>query len=82
MGGLRAWSDRVGVGEATIERMLKGTASVQIDSIEAVANGFGLQAWQILVPGLDPTNPPVYLTPAERDMYNRFRQFTEEIRKD
>lgn len=82
MGGFRAWGEKVGVGEATIERMIKGKADVRLDSIEAVARGFGLQAWQLLVPDLDPRNPPVYLSDGERDLYQRFRQLTRDIKHD
>lgn len=39
--------------------MLKGNTSARIDAVAQVARVFGLQAWQLLVPNLDPDHPPV-----------------------
>lgn len=73
LGGLRAWSKKVGVGEATLDRILKGSADIRLDSVEAVAKGFGLAAWMLLIDGLDPENLPVQLSAAERDFYRRLQ---------
>lgn len=73
LGGLRAWSRRFKVGEATLHRILHADAAIKIDSIEAVAKGFGLPAWMLLVPDLDPDNLPVALSPNERDFYRRLQ---------
>lgn len=66
MGGIRAWGDRIGVGEATVDRILKGSGAVQIDSLEAVANGFDVDPWQILVPELDPRRLPELVDPTKK----------------
>lgn len=73
LGGLRAWSRRVGVGEATLHRILHADAAIKLDSIEAVARGFGVPAWMLLVPDLDPKNLPVSLSAGERDFYRRLQ---------
>ncbi len=73
LGGLRPWAKRVGVGEATLVRILHATAEVRLDSIEAVAKGFGVPTWMLLVEDLDPDNLPVALSPAERDFYRRLQ---------
>lgn len=52
-------ADAAGVGQTTISRMSRGDGSTRIASIEAVASAFGLESWQLLVPGLDPKNQPV-----------------------
>lgn len=72
-GGQRAWAKRIGIGEATLIRMVKGDSDVQMSSVQAVAEGFGLQLWQILVPGLDPANLPVYISHGEQRLYKRWK---------
>lgn len=44
------------VGKSTVQRMRTGERAAGIDSLEAVAEVFGLQAWELLVPpdGNDP----------------------------
>lgn len=60
---------KAGLGHMTIYRMLRGQAA-KIDELESVARVFKLHAWQLLIPELDPTNPPVVpLTTAERRFY-------------
>jgi hypothetical protein len=40
-----------------------------------VAGVFGLRAWQLLLPDLDPQNVPVsMLSDAERRLYDRFKR--------
>lgn len=48
-----------GGSNGTVGRMLKGNTSARIDAVAQVARVFGLQAWQLLVPNLDPDHPPV-----------------------
>ena len=66
-------SKKCNVSEGTINRALKATGALDIDSIDAIARAFGLHAWQLLVPHLDPTNPHVVaeLTSAERELYKK-----------
>lgn len=71
--GLRAWSKKCGVGEATLHRILTAGADVRIESIDAVARSFGLPAWMLLIDGLDPDNLPVQLGPSEREFYRRLQ---------
>lgn len=41
----------------TIRRAANGTS---IDNLEPLARVYGVQAWQLLVPGLDPAHPPAF----------------------
>lgn len=53
-----------------------------VDTLEAVAAVFDLQAWQLLIPGIDPTNPPVLpVTAAERDLTERFKTLARELER-
>ena len=55
-------------------RILNEEHSPQLKQIDAIAKAFQLSAWQLLIPGLDPSNPPVCeLTKAEKDLYDRLR---------
>ena len=58
------WGDRM--GKTTVYKMLRGTGPVVIDQLELVARAFDLEAWHLLVPGLDPANPP-YLVRSEQE---------------
>jgi len=64
---------KIGPGSATrLKNRQEGTG---IDLVGRVAAVFGLQAWQLLMPGLDPSNPPVSsLTGPEAALYKRLRR--------
>lgn len=64
-----------GVGLATADRIKKQATSVGLDKLEAIAGAFDLQAWHLLTPNLDPSNPPVIaLTRSEAELYKRLRE--------
>jgi transcriptional regulator with XRE-family HTH domain len=62
------------VDQSVISRILKGEHHPRVDTVEAIALGYDLQAWTLLLPGLDPRNPPVIaMTESERDLYWRLQ---------
>lgn len=63
-----------GVDQTTVNRMIRKTHSSTLDKIAKVAAVFDLQAWQLLVPGLDPTNPPVVVSRLESEFFARLRK--------
>ncbi len=65
-----------GVSQSTVARILKGAVAVDLDTLEQVANGMGLQSWQLLVPFLDPENPPAIAdkTALEAEIMDRLRK--------
>lgn len=63
-----------GVDQKTVWRMIKKSNSSTLDKIAKVAAAFDLQAWQLLVPGLEPENPPVVVTRLESDFFARLRK--------
>lgn len=68
------------VGPGTVSRIKEQRTSVGLDVLEAVAGVFELQAWHLLTPSLDPSNPPViYLCQREADLYDRFRKSAREL---
>jgi AcrR family transcriptional regulator len=75
-----------GFGPATSTRLKKQETSVGIDIVDAIAKRFRFAAWQIMVPGFDPKNPPVLAdadtvsaaTPEERAILRHFRSLPED----
>lgn len=63
------------IGQGTPPRIKSLQPNTGIDSISKIAAVFDLQAWQLLMPGLDPSNPPVAsLTAQEQALYGRLKQ--------
>jgi hypothetical protein len=66
------------IDPSTVGRMINKKHASQIDRVQAVARVFDLDAWQLMIPNLDPSNPPVVqLTAVERDLYERLRKAAE-----
>lgn len=61
------------VGVGTIQRIEAQKTSVGLAILDKIAEKFDLAAWQLLVPGFDPTNPPALqpVTQRERDLYDK-----------
>ena len=71
-----------GIGPGTATRMKEQRTSVGIDVLQKVAAAFDLQAWHLLTPNLDPSNPPVvYLSQVEVDLYAKLRSDLGELLK-
>lgn len=68
-----------GVSQSTVGRMLAGDHASQIDRVQKVAAAFELSAWQLLVPGLEPTNLPTYLTERERDLFQKWKSAAADL---
>ena len=69
------------VGKSTIDRAIKGTTTLNVDYIEAIASVFGLDTWQILTPSMQPQTPPVLRTTGEAEdaMYKKLKGLASEI---
>lgn len=65
-----------GVAQATIGRLLRSEASATAETIAALAAAYELEAWQLMVAGMDPSNPPVLMpvSKAERALYDKLRE--------
>ncbi len=67
-------AEQAGLTPSTVGRILASEHAPVIDTLEAIALAFRLQLWQMLVPDLDPSNPPtVPYTDAERELYWRIK---------
>jgi len=72
------------VAQATIGRILSDKGeNARIETVERLAKAYQLQAWQLLVAGMDPSNPPVLQSASdeERALYARLKIAAEDIAK-
>jgi hypothetical protein len=71
------------LGRGTIQRALgldPSKTAVAIDTLAALAKAYDLHAWQLLIPDLDPTNPPVVaITDTEKLLAERLKFVTNEL---
>lgn len=73
-----------GVAQATIGRILSDKGeNARIETVEKLAAAYGLQAWQLMVAGMDPTNPPVLqpVSKEERAFYERVKALYQDVGK-
>lgn len=66
------------VGQGSIARVLAGQ-NVRLSTLEALAKGFRLQAWELLFPDLDPAYPPSRRIAEEREELEELRQWRDEV---
>ena len=68
------------VDQKSVWRIMRHEQSPTIDMLEKLAKPFGLHAWQLLIPNLDPKNPPVFvMTDTERDLYCKMARMASEF---
>lgn len=72
-----------GVGPGTATRLKEGKTSVGLDVVQRIARAFGLEPWQLLIPGLDPARLPEYmrLSPQAADVARMLDAIEDALRK-
>jgi hypothetical protein len=72
------------IGPATAARIKEQKTSVGLNVLGRIADHFGLDAWQLLVPGLDPKHPHALqpVSPAERALYAKILSAAQHIASD
>lgn len=66
----------------TVTRILAAQHAANIDTIAALAGVFHLLPWQLLVPGMDPADPPVaQLSRTEAALYGTLRRAASDLGK-
>lgn len=71
-------------GQPTIGRIVSDRGeNTKLETIAAIAEAYGLEAWQLLVAGMDPKNPPVLapVTKEQKEFWARLRALYEEVGK-
>lgn len=72
-----------GLGEGTIQRIRRAQVAIQIDTLERLANYFGLEPWQLLTSRMDPVHPPAtFPTAEEQALYEKFKALARQFRPD
>lgn len=71
------------VAQTSIGRYIHKTVSPSVDKLEKIAHSFGLEAWQLLVPGFDPAHPPTLqaMSERERELMVKLRALAREMGK-
>jgi hypothetical protein len=76
-------SREAGIALASCTRIKEQQTSIGIEVVGRIADAFHLQPWHMLVPGLDPANPPVlYLSKGEADFYAKMKDLARLARSD
>lgn len=72
-----------GVGQRSIGRILKGEQIPSLDICDQIAHAFGLRAWQMLLPNINPQDPPQLerASAAERRLFDNWREVMLEMKK-
>lgn len=72
---IRALALSRGLDMRLIDRLVNKSNAVTIDTLEVVAEKLGLQAWQLLLPDLDPKQPPdAPISEEDRKMIAKLRR--------
>jgi hypothetical protein len=71
------------IGPGSCTRIKEAATSVGLEVIDKIASRYDYDAWQLLVPGFDPRNPPVLkpVSPEERQLYDRLVSAAEALAK-
>lgn len=69
------------IGKTVIQQVQKCKTPFNLDDLQTLAELFGLDAWQLLVPQIDPEHPPVLTTvgETETEMYKRMKAAREAL---
>lgn len=78
---LKGFAALCDIGVGTVQRIQEQKTSVGLAVLDKIADKFDLAAWQLLVPGFDPANPPALqpVSQKERILYERIMSAAKEI---
>ena len=71
---------KIGPGSAT--RLKECETSLGVELVDKLAAAFGVESWQLMVPGFDPDNLPTLIpvTEGERALYERLLTLTKDLK--
>ena len=74
-------SDKSALGTGSISRIRNADGAVNLDTLDKLAKCFELQAWQLLVPEMDPTSPRVLrcMSDTEYELWQRMRSMIKQL---
>lgn len=69
-----SWARAHRLEARNLQRIMRGEQSPTLDTMEDIAHACGLQPWQMLMPDIDLSNPPVFvMSKVEADLYARVK---------
>lgn len=71
---------KAGVANGTIHRMRNAAVACNIDTLEAVAFVFGLEAWHLLIEAIDPADKPHLMYAREMALHAKLGTLMEELK--
>lgn len=79
---LNALSRDAKIGPGSASRIKQQKTAIGLDVVQKVAASFELEAWQLLMPDLDPTNPPVFaLSDEQKRFHDKMKRAYQELTK-
>jgi hypothetical protein len=72
---------KAGVSNGSVHRMRNAMVACQIDTLAAVAAVFGLEAWHLFIPGIDPKDKPTLLFARDRERQERIAAMVHELQQ-
>lgn len=76
---VRAWAQARELDVRMIDRLTKGEHAVTLDKLDDIASACGIEAWQLLVDGLDADSPPAAkVTEEDRALLSRLRKLLDQ----
>jgi hypothetical protein len=78
---VNSWAKAHELTQTTINRIVNGKLDPTSRQIELIAERAGLFPYQLMVPNIDPQNPPVLreASDMERQLYQKLKQTIEEL---
>lgn len=72
-----------GIKETQLKRIMSGKQAVTVRTLERIAAAYGLEPYQLLIPGMDAKNPQVLrsLSPAEERLYKALEEAMDAQKK-
>lgn len=69
------------ISKNAVDSAKSGAHATNMDTLDGIARAFEMEAWQLLVPNMNPQNPPVLrsIGETEDEMYKRLRNAAAEI---
>lgn len=69
------------VPRGTVHRIKQAEVSVGVDHLEGLSRAFDLEVWQLFVPHIEPSNPPMLAAVSDKQMalLEKIKQYAKDI---